>query len=87
MLLPTQGLNCYVDESILVSENLKKLVLTKAVLRFFLVLFTLVKVMEQKKLIGCTHEGGTKRCRLSWLTTSAMSPNAGGEGELRGLSQ
>ncbi len=34
--------------------------------------------------------GITKRCRLFWLTNNAlsyMSPNAGGMGELRGLSQ
>ncbi len=35
-------------------------------------------------------QGVTQRCRLSWVTNSAlsyMSPNAGGGGELRGLSQ
>ncbi len=30
----------------------------------------------------CTQEI-TQRCRLSWLTNSALSPNAGGGGELR----
>ncbi len=34
-------------------------------------------------------QGFTKRCRLSWLTNSALvyEPKSGGEGELRGLSQ
>jgi hypothetical protein len=31
----------------------------------------------------CANQGATKRCRLSWLTNSALvySPNAGGGGE------
>jgi hypothetical protein len=36
-----------------------------------------------------SRAGVTKRCRLSWMTNIApsyMSPNAGGEGKLRGLS-
>jgi hypothetical protein len=35
------------------------------------------------------YQGVTKRCRLSWMTNSALvlSPNAGGGVELRGLSQ
>ncbi len=57
----------------------------------------LIKVMQICNL-GSTdpsrhqfEQGVTRKCRLSWLTTSAllryMGPNAGGEGELRGLSQ
>ncbi len=34
-------------------------------------------------------QGLTKRCRLSWLTNSALvyEPKCGGGGELRGISQ
>jgi len=37
----------------------------------------------------CYLQGVTKRCRLSWLTNSALvyEPKCGGGGELRGLSQ
>jgi hypothetical protein len=37
----------------------------------------------------CFGQGVTKRCRLSWLTNSALvyEPKYGGRGELRGLSQ
>jgi hypothetical protein len=37
----------------------------------------------------CAPQGITKRCRLSWrpIAPSCMSPNAGGGGELRSLSQ
>jgi hypothetical protein len=41
-------------------------------------------------LFYCFNQGVTKGCRLSWLTNSALvyePPNAGGGGELRGLSQ
>jgi hypothetical protein len=31
-------------------------------------------------------QGVTKRCRLSWMTNRALSPNAGGRGEFQGLS-
>jgi hypothetical protein len=36
-----------------------------------------------------SYQGVTKRCRLSWLTNSALlyNPKCGGRGELRDLSQ
>jgi hypothetical protein len=39
--------------------------------------------------IDVTKQGVTKRCRLSWLTNSALvyEPKCGGRGELRGLGQ
>jgi hypothetical protein len=40
--------------------------------------------------VECVGQGVIKRCRISWLTNSAlgyMGPNAGGGVELRSLSQ
>ncbi len=44
--------------------------------------------MEGLSTTSCIYQGVTKRCRLSWLTNSAIvyEPKCGGRG-LRGLSQ
>ncbi len=48
-------------------------------------------IYRQRREIGGGWAGFTKICRLSWLTNSArvsyVSPNAGGGGKLRGLSE
>jgi hypothetical protein len=48
-----------------------------------------VTIVEIKCELVYSHQGVTKRCRLSWLTNSALvyESKCGGRGELRGLSQ
>jgi hypothetical protein len=67
----------------------------------FLIVWKVIIFTRAKYIIGDFSRGSkrssfvrirmgiTKRCRLSWLTNSALvyEPNAGGGGGLRGLSQ
>jgi hypothetical protein len=46
-------------------------------------------LLHSSALLMLSHQGVTRRCRLSWLANSALVyvPKCGGRGELRSLSQ
>jgi hypothetical protein len=79
---PLNRINIYIDFNKILSSTVDEIL-------FWGSPNTNQKYLREDALAFGRSQGVTKRCRLSWLTNSAlayMSPNAGGGG-LRGLSQ